>query len=109
MLHDYLARFDNLQVAGRGGMFRYQTWTTPWPRVAGRRLRVVLRAAAAPDEPWVAAAERSREVRAHHPGGAAGRIRFPRETKGSQINYWQPLGILYVAAWYCAGHEVRFL
>lgn len=23
VLHDYLARFDNLQVAGRGGMFRY--------------------------------------------------------------------------------------
>lgn len=34
---------------------------------------------------------------------------FPRETAGSQINYWQPLGVLYVAA--ClrsAGHEVRF-
>ncbi len=34
---------------------------------------------------------------------------FPRETKGSQINYWQPLGILYVAAMLRrAGHEVRF-
>jgi radical SAM superfamily enzyme YgiQ (UPF0313 family) len=34
---------------------------------------------------------------------------FPRQTKGSQINYWQPLGILYVAAMLRnAGHEVRF-
>lgn len=34
---------------------------------------------------------------------------FPRETAGSQINYWQPLGILYVAAALRrAGHEVRF-
>ena len=34
---------------------------------------------------------------------------FPASTAGSQINYWQPLGTLYVAA--ClqqAGHEVRF-
>ena len=34
---------------------------------------------------------------------------FPAATAASQINYWQPLGILYVAA--ClreAGHEVRF-
>jgi anaerobic magnesium-protoporphyrin IX monomethyl ester cyclase len=34
---------------------------------------------------------------------------FPSRTAGSQINYWQPLGILYVAA--ClrrAGHEVKF-
>ena len=23
---------------------------------------------------------------------------FPPETAGSQINYWQPLGILYIAA-----------
>ena len=35
---------------------------------------------------------------------------FPAKTVGSQLNYWQPLGTLYVAA--ClreAGHEVRFL
>lgn len=35
---------------------------------------------------------------------------YPSRTAGSQINYWQPLGTLYVAA--ClrrAGHEVRFL
>lgn len=35
---------------------------------------------------------------------------FPAKTAGSQINYWQPLGTLYVAA--ClkqVGHEVRFL
>jgi radical SAM superfamily enzyme YgiQ (UPF0313 family) len=35
---------------------------------------------------------------------------FSSKTAGSQINYWQPLGTLYVAA--ClqrAGHEVRFL
>ncbi len=34
---------------------------------------------------------------------------FPAKTAGSQINYWQPLGTLYVAA--ClqqAGHSVRF-
>ncbi len=35
---------------------------------------------------------------------------FPVETAGSQINYWQPLGILYVAASLrAAGHDVRFL
>ena len=34
---------------------------------------------------------------------------FQRETAGSQINYWQPLGILYIAAVLLkAGHEVRF-
>lgn len=34
---------------------------------------------------------------------------FPRQTAGSQINYWQPLGVLYVgAALLKAGHEVRF-
>jgi len=34
---------------------------------------------------------------------------FAHETAGSQINYWQPLGILYVgAAMLRAGHEVRF-
>ncbi len=34
---------------------------------------------------------------------------FPRETAGSQINYWQPLGMLYIAAVLGkAGHEVRF-
>ncbi len=34
---------------------------------------------------------------------------FPRETAGSQINYWQPLGVLYIAAMLRkAGHEVRF-
>ncbi|TAN45334.1 MAG: radical SAM protein [Nitrospirae bacterium] len=35
---------------------------------------------------------------------------FPAKTAGSQINYWQPLGTLYVAsALLKAGHEVRFL
>lgn len=35
---------------------------------------------------------------------------FPPRTAGSQINYWQPLGTLYVAACLLqAGHEVRFL
>ena len=35
---------------------------------------------------------------------------FPAGTAGSQLNYWQPLGILYVAAALIkAGHEVRFL
>lgn len=35
---------------------------------------------------------------------------FPAKTAGSQINYWQPLGTLYVAsAILKAGHEVRFL
>jgi len=34
---------------------------------------------------------------------------FPRQTAGSQINYWQPLGTLYIAAaLQKAGHEVRF-
>jgi len=34
---------------------------------------------------------------------------FPRETAGSQINYWQPLGMLYIAAALRqAGHDVRF-
>jgi anaerobic magnesium-protoporphyrin IX monomethyl ester cyclase len=34
---------------------------------------------------------------------------FSRKTAGSQINYWQPLGTLYVAAALRdAGHEVRF-
>ena len=34
---------------------------------------------------------------------------FPRETAGSQVNYWQPLGPLYIAAvLQKAGHEVRF-
>ncbi|OGA53118.1 MAG: B12-binding domain-containing radical SAM protein [Betaproteobacteria bacterium RIFCSPLOWO2_12_FULL_62_13] len=34
---------------------------------------------------------------------------FPSQTAGSQINYWQPLGILYVAACLLrAGHRVRF-
>lgn len=34
---------------------------------------------------------------------------FPAKTAGSQINYWQPLGILYVASSLLkAGHEVRF-
>ena len=34
---------------------------------------------------------------------------FPRETAGSQINYWQPLGMLYIAAVLRkAGHDVRF-
>jgi radical SAM superfamily enzyme YgiQ (UPF0313 family) len=35
---------------------------------------------------------------------------FPSRTAGSQLNYWQPLGTLYVAASLeRAGHEVRFL
>lgn len=35
---------------------------------------------------------------------------FPSKTAGSQINYWQPLGTLYVAASLLeAGHDVRFL
>ena len=35
---------------------------------------------------------------------------FPPRTAGSQINYWQPLGTLYVAACLlAAGHEVKFL
>lgn len=35
---------------------------------------------------------------------------FSQKTAGSQINYWQPLGTLYVAAaLQRAGHEVRFL
>ena len=34
---------------------------------------------------------------------------FPRETAGSQINYWQPLGMLYIASMLRqAGHEVGF-
>jgi len=34
---------------------------------------------------------------------------FSSKTAGSQINYWQPLGTLYVAAsLQQAGHEVRF-
>jgi len=35
---------------------------------------------------------------------------FPTKTAASQVNYWQPLGTLYVAASLRnAGHEVRFL
>ena len=35
---------------------------------------------------------------------------FPSKTAASQVNYWQPLGILYVAASLLkAGHEVEFL
>jgi radical SAM superfamily enzyme YgiQ (UPF0313 family) len=35
---------------------------------------------------------------------------FPARTAGSQLNYWQPLGTLYVASSLSrAGHEVRFL
>ncbi len=34
---------------------------------------------------------------------------FPSKTAGSQINYWQPLGILYVGACILnAGHHVKF-
>ena len=34
---------------------------------------------------------------------------FSSKTAGSQINYWQPLGTLYVAsAMIKAGHDVRF-
>jgi radical SAM superfamily enzyme YgiQ (UPF0313 family) len=43
------------------------------------------------------------------PSWAPGDI-FSSKTAGSQINYWQPLGTLYVAAVLReAGHEVRFL
>lgn len=35
---------------------------------------------------------------------------FPKKTASSQINYWQPLGTLYVASSVLkAGHDVRFL
>ena len=35
---------------------------------------------------------------------------FSSKTAGSQINYWQPLGTLYVASSMLkAGHEVKFL
>jgi anaerobic magnesium-protoporphyrin IX monomethyl ester cyclase len=35
---------------------------------------------------------------------------FPAKTAGAQLNYWQPLGTLYVASsLQRAGHEVRFL
>jgi radical SAM superfamily enzyme YgiQ (UPF0313 family) len=35
---------------------------------------------------------------------------FPKKTAASQINYWQPLGTLYVAASILeAGHKVKFL
>ncbi len=35
---------------------------------------------------------------------------FSSKTAGSQINYWQPLGTLYVASSLLkAGHEVKFL
>ncbi len=35
---------------------------------------------------------------------------FPSKTAGAQLNYWQPLGTLYVASSLMqAGHEVRFL
>ncbi|MDP2239079.1 MAG: radical SAM protein [Burkholderiales bacterium] len=34
---------------------------------------------------------------------------FPASTAGSQINYWQPLGMLYIAACLLrAGHQVKF-
>src|SRR5512145_1713477 len=43
------------------------------------------------------------------PSWAPGDI-FPSRTAGAQLNYWQPLGTLYVAAALTqAGHEVRFL
>jgi anaerobic magnesium-protoporphyrin IX monomethyl ester cyclase len=43
------------------------------------------------------------------PSWAPGDI-FPSRTAGAQLNYWQPLGTLYVAASLTqAGHEVRFL
>src|SRR5512138_304862 len=35
---------------------------------------------------------------------------FPARTAGSQLNYWQPVGTLYVASSLKkAGHEVRFV
>ncbi len=35
---------------------------------------------------------------------------FSSKTAGSQINYWQPLGTLYVASSLMkAGHDVKFL
>lgn len=43
-----------------------------------------------------------------HPAWSPEEI-FPSKTVGSQINYWQPLGTLYVGASLLqAGHEVRF-
>ena len=44
-----------------------------------------------------------------HPAWSPEEI-FPARTASSQINYWQPLGTLYVgAAMLEAGHEVEFL
>ncbi len=54
VLHDYLARFDNLQVAGRGGMFRY--YNTDHAMASGRAAAGAMLRAAASDEPCVAAA-----------------------------------------------------
>jgi anaerobic magnesium-protoporphyrin IX monomethyl ester cyclase len=35
---------------------------------------------------------------------------FPAKTAGSQINYWQPIGTLYVASYLMSkGHDVRFV
>ncbi len=54
LLSDYLARFDNLQLAGRGGMFRYHNMDHAMASgldAAG----AVLRAAATPNESRVAA------------------------------------------------------
>jgi protoporphyrinogen oxidase len=54
-LYDYLARFDNLQVAGRGGMFRYHNMDHAMASglAAAAALR---RAQAVPDEPRAAVA-----------------------------------------------------
>ena len=54
VLYDYLARFENLQVAGRGGMFRYHNMDHAM--ASGLAAAEAVLRAAAPDEPCVAAA-----------------------------------------------------
>jgi protoporphyrinogen oxidase len=54
VLYDYLARFENLQVAGRGGMFRY--YNMDHAMASGLAAAEAVLRAAAPDEPCVAAA-----------------------------------------------------
>lgn len=53
-LYDYLARFDNLEVAGRGGMFRYHNMDHAM--ASGLAAAAAVLRAAAPNEPRVAAA-----------------------------------------------------
>lgn len=54
-LYDYLARFDNLQVAGRGGMFRYHNMDHAMASGLAAAA-ALLRATAVPDEPRAAVA-----------------------------------------------------